>query len=133
MKKFVLAAMILTGAAILFSGCSSLEVAKKLNNVSVTEGNQTYTAEHYTYSNYGFYFLNCVPVFSGTVIPDNAFALFTDTVNTESAVHALTNSARKAGAFKVLNMTTSTDSRYNFWTLFFWTRSVQVSATVISE
>lgn len=129
MKKIVLLALFM-GTALLFSGCSNLEIASKFNHITVEEG---YTPEQYTYTNYGYYFLNWIPIFSGTVVPDDAFALFTDTVTTDKAVLALTNAAYKRGATRIENVVTHKESHYNWYTLFYFTRNVQVSATVLND
>ena len=121
--KRVLAVISMAALVMCFSGCSSMEVAKKTNGVGMTANGYTPAIAHLTYTNYGFYFLNWIPVLTGSVSNPDAFALFTDTVNTETAVLETTRVAINLGA--------STKSEYNVLSLFFWTREVQVSATVL--
>ncbi len=129
--KRVLAVISMAALVMCFSGCSSMEVAKKTNGVGMTANGYTPAIAHLTYTNYGFYFLNWIPVLTGSVSNPDAFALFTDTVNTETAVLETTRVAINLGGSKVINLSTSTKSEYNVLSLFFWTREVQVSATVL--
>lgn len=130
MKK-LFASLIMAAAAVAITGCSSLEIAQKFNGVSVTPTGNVKPLAQMTYNNYGFYMFNCVPFFSGAVSDPGSFALFTDTVTTENAVLELTRRAVNLGGTKVINITTSTSSAYQWYTLLFWSRSVSVSGTVI--
>jgi len=52
-------------------------------------------------------------------------------VTPELAVKAMGFQAKNNGATRVANVTTEFDSSYNWYTVFFWTRTVHASATML--
>ena len=130
MKKFfIFAALALVTIGV--SGCSNMQVATKFSNMPLSEHSKSAPMAHLHYTNCGLYLFNWIPIFTGSVTPGNSFALFTNTVTVENAVLETTRQANNLGGNQVINLTTSTDSSYKWYSLFYWTRSVSVSATVL--
>ncbi len=128
MKQFIISlALIVSVFAI--TGCSSTSIAQNGNFIVGPTGQPA--MGQITYTNYGFYLWNCVPMFSGSVLNPGGFALFTNTVTPELAVKAMGFQAKNNGATRIANVTTEFDSSYNWYTVFFWTRTVHASATML--
>jgi len=128
MKQFIISlALIVSVLAI--TGCSSTSIAQNGNFIVGPTGQPA--MGQITYTNYGFYWCNCVPVFCGSVLNPGGFALFTNTVTPELAVKAIGTQAKNNGASRIANVTTQFESRYNWYTVVFWTRTVQASATML--
>ncbi|MDD4817355.1 MAG: hypothetical protein PHI85_05235 [Victivallaceae bacterium] len=130
MKKIVASLFLVAAALMMGAGCSSVEVGQKFNGIGVTPDGKQALAQ-ITYSNYGFYLLNCVPIFTGAVSDPGSFALFKDTVTTDYAMLETTRRAGLLGGSRMININVTRGSQFNWYTLLIWTRSINVSGTVL--
>ena len=131
MKKI----LILLAAATL-SACTSVSTTDTQREPKIVDiGSNEHKQMMLT--NYGYYLFNWIPIFSGGR-EDNSFALFTDTVNVESAVTTLSNKCVEMKVDNISDIQTLENSTCYFsWIPYFgttfglyWYREVQVSAVV---
>ena len=131
MKKI----LILLAAAAL-SACTSVSTTDTQREPKIVDiGSNEHKQMMLT--NYGYYLFNWIPIFSGGR-EDNSFALFTDTVNVESAVTTLSNKCVEMKVDNISDIQTLENSTCYFsWIPYFgttfglyWYREVQVSAVV---
>lgn len=88
-------------------------------------------------TNYGYYLFNWIPLFSGGKEEDS-FALFSDTVNLDTAMQTFNQKCRELNVDKVCDIQTDGNSTCFFsWIPYFgttfglyWYKEIQVSAVV---
>jgi len=128
MKK-LMALMIAALAAVVITGCSSVQVATKLNDQKLTLASNPEVA-HLNGSTWGLYILSAPVLTGSTAKPDN-MAFGEDTVNVSSVVDMVTAKSKALGGKEVVDMTSSASS---FWVapLFIvFIKSVEVSGNSI--
>lgn len=131
MKKLMLLGVAAT-AAMVFTGCASLEVSSgnDLSGEKLAPNGQT--LGHITASNSGFYFLN-FPLMSGSTANPGSMVFTEDTVNPQSVVKMVTEKAKGMGATGTYDMWSQADSMMIPipFPFLFYMRSVNVSANAV--
>ncbi len=123
MKKFFVCA----AAALMLTGCSSVQFAEKFNSVPGNNDGQVPKA-HVNVKITGLYFLGFLPIISGSPASSGYCTGFSDTVNVDNAVYMLTRNARAIGGTQVTDITSS---RSDFPLLFLLSiKTVETSGTV---
>ena len=102
MKKMMLLAFLATFAAVLFTGCTTVQEAKRFNGMPLDNGANP--AVHTNVKITGYYFLGFLPIVSGSVGDTGKIAFFKDTVTVDHAVRVLTRYSRGAGALEIRNI-----------------------------
>ena len=125
MKKTLLFVMMLV-AAVVFTGCASVNVAgvDKLNNQQLATSGKT--ASHIHANNWGLYFF-MIPLITGDTTRPGQIVLLQDTVTVPQVCKMMAAEAKKQGGKYVLNVVSAPAT--NPW--FFGIKEVNVSANVI--
>lgn len=126
MKKMILFSFSLAAAALLLTGCVSVESVKDadLNSQSISLSGQP--VAHINVQNWGIYLFS-LPLFTGSTNSVGSVAVFRDTVNVPSVLPVLTGTARDLNATKTLDIT----SQYSNTGFIFYSRSINVSANAV--
>ncbi|MBO5762361.1 MAG: hypothetical protein J6R85_00675 [Lentisphaeria bacterium] len=109
MKKMMTMALVAVFAAVLFSGCTTVQEAKRFNGMPLDNG--AAPVAHTYVKIGGYYFLGFLPIVSGSVGDTGKIAFFKDTVTVDHAVRVLTRYSRGAGATEIRNINSTT----GFW------------------
>jgi hypothetical protein len=122
----------LTGIVMTFAltACSSLDVSKNFNTLGIV-GARTQPIAQINAQVYGVFFLDAFPLFCGSVNTTDKTAIFVNTVKLDNTMGLVTRTARGLGATKLANLNSYYSSRWLWYTLLFWERQTQVSATAI--
>ena len=115
--------------AMVITGCSSLETSQNFNGLAVTDSKTTKPIAHINARVYGIFLFDAVPLFCGSVNSVNKSAAFIDTVNVNNTLGMVAREARGLGATKLINVNSYYQSYWLWYTLLFWNREIQVSAT----
>lgn len=121
----VLAAAVLVAG---FSACSSVETATNLNNVNLSANGGDTTIAHLNGKVWGVYFVNLLPLFTGSTSKTGQCEVFRDTVKVENAVRMIT---KKAANIDATRLTDLASERSSFWLFPFVIRTVDVSGNAI--
>lgn len=129
-KKMLIAAAVLA-SAVVFTACSSIQVATTLNNEKITSSESATSLAHLNADIWGIYLFN-LPLFTGSSKQPGRCAIFTDTVRLDNAVSMLTKKANVD--LEATAVTDITSRRNSIWLpIFFvlWYNEVQVSGNAI--
>lgn len=129
-RKMMMAAVVLA-SAVMFSACSSIEVATTLNNEKLTTSETTTSLAHLNGDVWGIYLFN-LPLFSGSTNQPGRCAVFSDTVRMDKVVSMVTKKA--ATDFEATAVTDMVSNRTSVWIpifLVFWYNSIQVSGNAV--
>lgn len=102
MRKLTLLAAV--AAAVLFSGCASIETSKPgsdLNNMKISASGTP--VAHIQASNWGIY-LFMIPLLTGSTENPGSIVLLQDTVNVKSVAQMVTKHSKDLGASQTLDM-----------------------------
>ncbi len=109
MKKMMVAAA--AAALVAFSGCTTVDVSRKFNALSVGEGNKRPTT-HISARMNGWYLFGFLPLFTGSARTPGCSAIFRDTVSVDNLVLLMTATARSNQGVRVLDLQTSESSSF---------------------
>lgn len=129
-------AIVFLCAAALLAGCTSVSTTPKTSAPQVS-GLENSPYRQIMLTNYGYYLFNWIPLFSGGKGEDS-FALFSDTVNLETAMKTLDEKCRALDADEVADLQTSEKATcFLSWVPYigtslglYWYKEIQVSAVV---
>ena len=122
MKKVLVLCGVL--AAVLLSGCSTVESTQKFNALGLGTTNEKTVCQTYVRIS-GLFFFG-LPIIVGSPKGDNAWTAFQWTLNTENVVYMLTKEAKSKGAARVNDVTVS--RTYDTLLFPFWTfQTIQAS------
>lgn len=129
-RKMMIATVVLASAMV-FSACSSVEVATTFNNEKLTSSETATSLAHLNGDIWGIYLFN-LPIFSGSSKQPGRCAVFTDTVRLDNAVSMVTKKA--ANDFEATALTDMVSDRTSIWIpifLVFWYNSIQISGNAV--
>ncbi|MCP3967022.1 MAG: hypothetical protein GY750_13935 [Lentisphaerae bacterium] len=129
MKK-MLSLVAVAVAAVVLTGCSSLETTDHFNSLGVATS-RTKPIAHINVNIWGVFLFNSIPIMSGSVNSAGKLSAFMDTATLDNAMLMMTRRARGIGASKVLDVSSDVRSYWLWYTLLFWCREAQVSGTAI--
>ena len=126
MKKKLSLLLALTGAAVLFAGCSTVQTAdvKTFNNQSITASGTS--VAHVSGYTSGLYLL-WIPLLTGSTANPGSIDVLKDTVTVGSLMPVLTAETKKLGATKVLNLA----SQFKVGGFIFYTRQINISGNAV--
>ena len=123
MKKGLVLCGVLA-AAVLLSGCSTVESTQKFNALGLGGPNEKSVCQTYVRIS-GLFFFG-LPIIVGSPKGDNEWTMFQWTLNNENVVYMLTKEAKSKGAARVINVTVS--RTHDTLLIPFWTfQTIQAS------
>ena len=123
MKKGLVLCGVLA-AAMLLSGCSTVESTQKFNALGLGGPNEKSVCQTYVRIS-GLFFFG-LPIVVGSPKGDNEWTMFQWTLNNENVVYMLTREAKSKGAARVINVTVS--RTHDTLLIPFWTfQTIQAS------
>ena len=125
MKKLIFS-LSLAAAAVLFSGCVSVETVKGADLNKQALGNAGITVAHLNVQNWGIYLFK-IPLISGSTEDVGSMAFFKDTVNPASVTPIIAAESRKLGGTQLLDLA----SQYKEFGFIFVSRSINLSGNAI--
>ena len=113
-------------AAVLFSGCTTVESTQVFNRMGLGTPNEKAVCQ--TYVEIPGYFLFGLPIITGSPRGDGEWSMFRYNLTTKNVVHLLTKEAKERQAARVVNVQVSS---YESFTImpFLTKRSIQASGT----
>lgn len=108
MKKLFVAAV---GSLLLLTGCTTVSVSEKFSALSAGESNKR-PVKHINVSMSGCYLFGFVPLFTGSARTSGACAVFKNTMKMDNLVLLMSDTARKQGGVRLLDMQTSASSNF---------------------
>ena len=117
--------LILFGAVLLFSGCTTVESTQKFNAVDLGDGEDKAICQTFVEMD-GVYFCG-LPIITGSAKGDGQFAFFRFNLNNENIVYLLTRAVKNHGATRMTNVQVNSHTIPLFF--LFTYRSMQGSAT----
>ncbi|MFA7231615.1 MAG: hypothetical protein WC071_10130 [Victivallaceae bacterium] len=130
MKK-VLVIAFTAAAALAITGCSSVQTTNKLNGLSIASQPKTQTVAHVNANISGLYLFSVIPLISGSANSPGKAALFSDTVTLENCMLMMTKQIRMMPATRISDVQSKIENTWNWYSFFFWTRNVQISANAL--
>jgi hypothetical protein len=130
MRKRALTMCAALASLLVFSGCSSLETTKNFNGMDVT-ARRTQPIAHINARVNGVFLFDALPFFCGSVNHVDKVAAFVNTVSLNNTMGLVSREARGLGATKLVNVQSYYESIWMWYTLIFWYRQMQVSATAV--
>lgn len=128
-KKIILTGA-LTVAAVIFTGCSSVESTNRFNALQVTESPSVPVA-HIVGSTYGWYLFYFIPFFTGSTTSPGSTVMFNDKVHLGGVMDMVSAQAKQLGATKVIDIQTRKENEWMSSTFIFWRREIQMSCTAV--
>lgn len=122
--------MILAAALMVagFTACSSVETATNLNNISLSANGSDTTLAHLNGQVWGVYFLNLLPIFSGSTAKPGNTEAFRDTVKVENAVRMITKKAASLDATRLIDLYSE---KTNYCFILFSVKTIDVSGNAV--
>ncbi|MDD5598998.1 MAG: hypothetical protein PHV82_13705 [Victivallaceae bacterium] len=117
-------------AAIVMTGCTTVETTSSFNGLGVTE-RRSQPIAHINARVSGAFLFDVFPVFCGSVNNIDKVAAFVNTVSLENTMGLVSRHARGLGATKLVDISSYQDSYWMWYTILLWKRYTQVSATAI--
>lgn len=126
MKKTIALFLAIFAAALVFTGCVSVDTvpAADLSNQAIS--NQGQAVAHINVQNWGLYLFS-IPLISGDAEKVGSMAFLKDTVNVESVLPVVTAKSQELKATKTLDLA----SQYDVAGLIFYFRSINMSANAV--
>lgn len=125
MKKLSIFAVAAAVAALLFTGCTTVESTQKFNRMGLGTADEKAVCQ--TYVEIPGYFLFGLPLITGSPAGDGEWSLFRYNLNTTNAVYLLTKEAKARQAARVINVQVRTTETFIFFGLT--KRTIQASGT----
>ncbi|MBE6365439.1 MAG: hypothetical protein E7053_06775 [Lentisphaerae bacterium] len=122
-KTFILAAACF--AAMIFSGCTTVESTQVFNRMGLGTPNEKAVCQ--TYVEIPGYFFFGLPIITGSPAGDGEWSLFRYNLTTTNVVHLLTKEAKERRAARVVNVQVTTTE--TFILPFLSKRTIQASGT----
>ena len=124
------AVMILAAAAMVagLTACSSVETATNLNNVNLSVNGSDTSLAHLNGQVWGVYFLNLLPLFTGSTSKPGNCEAFRDTVKIENAIRMITKKAANLDATRLVDLYSM---KSNFWLFPFTVKTIDVSGNAV--
>jgi len=112
--------------------CSSVRISngKNIKNFKLTEKNPVV---HINAEIWGIHLFNGIPLFSGGYIQVGTTKPFSTTAKIENVMTIIKNEAKKLGATRIIDINSKCISSWNAYTLIFWYKEVQISATAVKD
>ena len=117
--------LILFAAALLFTGCTTIESTQKFNAIDLGSGEDKAVCQTFVEID-GLYFCN-LPLIVGSARGDGQCSFFRYNLNNENVVYLLSRTVKSHGATRMTNVQVQSHTIPIF--LFFSYRSMQGSAT----
>ena len=119
--------------AVVLPACASIDVvpASALHVRELTPGRTPIA--HVRASNWGWYFLKFIPIWTGNVDRPKYPQLcdwFTDNVSVEDVVGMIDAKCQELGGTTLTDLQTIDKSSYHISTIFFWLNEIEVSANI---
>ena len=124
MKKFMF--VVAGAAAVLFSGCTTVESTQVFNRMGLGTPNEKAVCQ--TYVEIPGYFLFGLPIITGSPRGDGEWSMFRYNLTTKNVVHLLTKEAKERQAARVMNVQVSTSETMIF-PPFLSKKTIQASGT----
>jgi hypothetical protein len=113
-------------AAIVFTGCTTVESTQKFNRMGLGTPNEK--AICHTFVKIPGFFFCGLPIVTGSPVGDGEWSMFRFNLTTENAVYLLTKEAKARKAARVINVNVSATEDY-LLPPFFSIRTIQASGT----
>ena len=118
--------IIFLAAVVLFTGCTTIESTQKFNAVNLGTAEEKAVCQTLVEMD-GYYFLG-LPIIVGSAKGDGKFALFRRNLTNENVVFLLTQTVKKYGANRMINVQVNASSAPTLFP-FVTYRHIQGSAT----
>lgn len=122
LKKMI----VLLAAAVLFTGCTTIESTQKFNAVNLGTADEKAVCQTLVEMD-GYYFLG-LPIIVGSAKGDGQFTFFRRNLTNENVIFLLTQTVKRHGANRMINVHVSTSSAPTMFP-FVTYRHIQGSAT----
>ena len=104
LKKMI----VLLAAAVLFTGCTTIESTQKFNAVNLGTADEKAVCQTLVEMD-GYYFLG-LPIIVGSAKGDGQFTFFRRNLTNENVIFLLTQTVKRHGANRMINVHVSTSS-----------------------
>ena len=126
MKKMFFSLAVAVFAAIIFSGCTTVESTQKFNRMGLGTPNEKAICQTYVEIP-GYYFLG-IPIVVGSPAGDGEWTMFRSNLTAENAIFLLTKEAKLRRAARVVNVNVSSTECYII-PMLLSRRTIQASGT----
>ena len=130
MKKSFITVYTLLLLALLFTGCSTVDVANNFNDCKITI-NKDKPIAHIHASNYGYYLFSYIPLWTGRPGHANGCSFFLDQVTVGKMVDQVTKKSQELGGTKTINLSSNVLYTGSFSLWIIWLKEVHVSGDAV--